>query len=219
MEHEFWHARWERREIGFHQEKINRYLHEHWSELVGPAKGPVLIPLCGKSHDIWWLHDRGHPVLGVELSSIACKDFFEEAVEKATVSPGSPFTRFRHDDTLELWCGDFFQLAPADVKHVHWVYDRAALIALPPDTRKRYVNHLSAILPEKVGVLLITLNYNSAEMTGPPFSVSDEEVYGLYNTDFTVELLSQVTLDKDDPFCERKGLSGAGESVFRLHKR
>ena len=106
MEHEFWHQRWANNEIGFHEGTVNQYLHDHWPELAGTRTDTVLVPLCGKSHDMWWLHDRGHPIIGVELSDIACKDFFEEAGEKAQVHPGEPFTRFRHDD-LQLWCGDF----------------------------------------------------------------------------------------------------------------
>jgi thiopurine S-methyltransferase len=219
MDHEFWHARWERKETGFHQESVNHYLHEHWPDLTGPEKSQVLVPLCGKSHDLWWLHDRGHPILGVELSRIACKDFFEEAGEKAMVTPGSPFTRFRHDDTLELWCGDFYQLSPTDVSNIRWVYDRAALIALPPLMRQRYASHLSAILPESCGILLITLDYDGSEMTGPPFNVTDNEVYELFSDDFTVERLRQENMAKDDPFAKRKGLGGATESVFLLYKR
>lgn len=218
MDHEFWHARWERKEIGFHQESVNQHLQKHWAELAAAAKGQVLVPLCGKSHDMWWLHDRGHPVLGVELSRIACKDFFKEAGEKASVAPGEPFSRFCHDKTLELWCGDFFQLAPPDVQNIQWIYDRAALIAMRPATRQRYVNHLSAILPENTSILLITLDYDGAEMNGPPFNVPDKEVHELYNADFTIELLSQTKTDKNDPFNNRKGLSAASESVFRLHK-
>ena len=104
MEHEFWHERWAKKEIGFHEGTINQYLYEHWPELAGNGKEAVLVPLCGKAHDMWWLHDRGHPIIGVELSDIACKDFFEEAGEKAMVRPGEPFTRFKHDDLEKMLC-------------------------------------------------------------------------------------------------------------------
>jgi len=97
MEHEFWHERWSKKEIGFHEGTVNQYLYDHWPELSGGGTESVFVPLCGKAHDMWWLNDRGHPVLGVELSEIACKDFFEEAGEKAMVHPGEPFTTFRHD--------------------------------------------------------------------------------------------------------------------------
>lgn len=29
----FWHERWQNQQIGFHQQEINAYLCEHWSEL------------------------------------------------------------------------------------------------------------------------------------------------------------------------------------------
>lgn len=217
MEHQFWHERWAKKEIGFHEGTVNQYLHDHWPELAGNGTGTVLVPLCGKAHDMWWLHDRGHAVIGVELSEVACKDFFEEGQEKARVHPGEPFTKFAHDD-LQLWCGDFFQLVPEDLKHVRLVYDRAALIALPPHMRKDYVDHLTAVIPDDTRILLITLDYDT-DIKGPPFNVSDDEVRELYTPDYEVEHILTNTLAKDHPFTKRKGLAGATESVFRLVKR
>lgn len=217
MEHEFWHRRWASNEIGFHQGSVNQYLHDHWSELAGDSREAVFVPLCGKSHDMWWLHDLGHPVLGVELSDIACKDFFREAGEKAQVHPGQPFTRFRHDD-LELWCGDFFQLVQDDLRHIRLVYDRAALIALPAEMRRRYVRHLQAILPEQCRILLITLDYRG-EPSNPPFNVSHEEVRELYGPDFSIECLRTNILPRDHPFVRRRGLDTASENVFRLTRQ
>ena len=217
MEHQFWHERWAKKEIGFHEGTVNQYLHDHWPELAGNGTGAVLVPLCGKAHDMWWLHDRGHAVIGVELSDVACKDFFEEGQEKAKVHPGEPFTKFAHDD-LQLWCGDFFQLVPEDLKHARLVYDRAALIALPPHMRQDYVDHLTAVIPDGTRILLITLDYDT-DIKGPPFNVSNEEVLKLYSADYEIEHILTNTLAKDHPFTKRKGLAGATESVFRLSKR
>jgi thiopurine S-methyltransferase len=217
MEHEFWHERWSKEEIGFHEGSVNQFLYDHWPELSGEGAESVFVPLCGKAHDMWWLHDRGHAVIGVELSEIACKDFFEEAGEKAQVHPGKPFTTFRHDN-LQLWCGDFFQLTPDDLKHTRLVYDRAALIALPPSMRKGYVEHLTAIIPEGTRILLITLDYKT-RITPPPFNVSDDEVRELYSADYDIEHILTNTLPSDHMFTKRKGLIGATESVFRLTKR
>ncbi len=218
MEHEFWHTRWEKGETGFHEGTVNQYLHDHWPEFVKKKTEAVLVPLCGKSHDIWWLHDRGHPVIGVELSELACKDFFEEAREKAQVHPGEPFTTFSQGD-LELWCGDFFQLVPEDLRHIRMVYDRAALIALPLEQRRKYVEHLTAILPDGARILLITLTYDSSEMKGPPFSVSADEVQELYGKDYAVRQVLTKEMARDNPFAKRRGLrNGATESVFFLEK-
>lgn len=219
MEHEFWHERWAKDQIGFHEGTVNQYLHEHWAELAGNSTDAVFVPLCGKAHDMWWLHDRGHPVIGVELSEIACKDFFEEAQEKASVHPREPFTTFCHDD-LQLWCGDYFQLVPDDLKHIRLVYDRAALIALPPKMRRDYVNHLTAIIPDGTRILLITLDYDSEEMKGPPFNVSDDEVYELYGKDYEINHVLKRDMARDNPFAKRRGLrNGAAESVFTLVKK
>ncbi|WP_303290888.1 thiopurine S-methyltransferase [Marinobacter sp. SS5-14b] len=219
MEHEFWHERWAKQQTGFHEGTVNQYLHDHWPELAGTGTDAVFVPLCGKAHDMWWLNDRGHPVIGVELSDIACKDFFEEAGEKANVHPGEPFTTFKHDD-LQLWCGDFFQLVPDDLKHVRLVYDRAALIALPPEMRQGYVDHLTAVTPEGVQMLLITLDYDSNEMQGPPFNVSDDEVFKLYGEDYEISQVLKQDMARDNPFAKRRGLrNGASESVFTLTKK
>lgn len=219
MEHEFWHERWAKQQTGFHEGTVNQYLHDHWPELAGTGTDAVFVPLCGKAHDMWWLNDRGHPIIGVELSDIACKDFFEEAGEKANVHPGEPFTTFKHDD-LQLWCGDFFQLVPDDLKHIRLVYDRAALIALPPEMRQGYVDHLTAVTPEGVQMLLITLDYDSNEMQGPPFNVSDDEVFKLYDEDYEISQVLKQDMARDNPFAKRRGLrNGASESVFTLTKK
>ncbi|MBE0485523.1 thiopurine S-methyltransferase [Marinobacter sp.] len=219
MEHEFWHERWAKEETGFHEGTVNKYLHDHWPELASTGTDAVFVPLCGKAHDMWWLNDRGHPIIGVELSDIACKDFFEEAGEKATVHPGEPFTTFKHDD-LQLWCGDFFQLVPDDLKHIRLVYDRAALIALPREMRQGYVDHLTAVTPDALQMLLITLDYDSNEMKGPPFNVSDDEVYQLYGEDYEITQMLRQDMARDNPFAKRRGLrNGATESVFTLTKK
>jgi len=78
MKKDFWLERWERAEIGFHQDEINPYLRRFWPELKVAHGGEVFVPLCGKSLDMVWLRQQGCYVLGVELSQIAVRDFFRE---------------------------------------------------------------------------------------------------------------------------------------------
>ncbi len=217
MEQDFWHRRWQKNEIGFHQETVNSYLQSHWRALSVKGDEAVLVPLCGKSHDMWWLADRGHPVLGVELSPIACKDFFEEAGRTAMVHPEERFTRFEHDN-VQLWCGDFFALTAEDVSHVKLVYDRAALIAFPPDMRSRYARHLTSIIRPGARILLVTLEYPQEEHEGPPFSVRGEEIEQLYGRHYHIERLLEQDLARDDPLAKRLGLSAAREVVYCLSK-
>lgn len=54
---------------------------------------------------------------------------------------------------------DFFSLEQAQLGDIRAMYDRAALVALPEDLRKRYVQHLASLLPAGAAVLLVTMDY------------------------------------------------------------
>ena len=46
--------------------------------------------------------------------------------------------------------------------------------------RAQYAQTMRTLLDSGSGMLLITLQYEPSDLEGPPFSVSDEEVQGLY---------------------------------------
>jgi thiopurine S-methyltransferase len=215
MQPDFWHQRWRDNLIGFHQQAINTHLQEYWYRLGLTRGSRVFVPLCGKSRDMLWLLEQGHRVLGVEISPIAVQDFFSENNLSPVRTRGAQFERWTLDE-LHILCGDFFALAAEDVGQVAAVYDRASLIALPADMRTRYARHLMSICPPGVQVLLVTLEYSQEEMPGPPFSVAEHEVYGLYEEYFLVErLYENDVLDENARFRE-KGLSRLRERVFLL---
>ena len=141
MQPEFWQDRWASNQIGFHQREVNPYLQRHWPVLGLPVVVKVLVPLCGKSLDLLWLAGQGHQVLGIELSQTAVEDFFSEQQLAPEVSDAGAFKVYRAG-AIELWCGDFFALTARDVADCAALYDRAALIALPPPMRERYGAHL-----------------------------------------------------------------------------
>jgi len=212
MEHTFWLERWEQNQIGFHQAEINAFLSAHWSEL-GLAEGtPVLIPLCGKSLDMLWLREQGHPVLGVELSEKAVAAFFEENRITPEIEHGTPFTSYATHD-LQLLVGDFFALTPEHLKGIRAVYDRASLIALPPELRRDYAAHMATLLPKGASILLVTMEYPAGALEGPPFSVAEEEVHALYEKHFTIERCAMWE-DAEGP----RGISVC-EKVYRLQRQ
>jgi len=218
MTPEFWIERWHRGEIGWHSDEINRHLAEHWSRLDVAAGGRVLVPLCGKSLDMLWLAGRGHRVLGVEISAIATDAFFSDNGLLPEVSDEPPFRRYRVDE-IELLVGDFFDLQSAQLMDVAAVYDRAALIALPPPMRERYVRHLAALLPAGVQSLLITLEYDQTRMAGPPFAVNGAEVQSLFVPTFEVEAMASCDVLAESPNFARRGLDWIEENVYRLRRR
>lgn len=218
MHEEFWQARWTRNEIGFHLREVNPYLQAHWANLQLPAGSEVLVPLCGKSLDMPWLAAQGCRVLGVELAAKAVGDFFAEQGLHATVSSDGGLQRHEAEG-IALLQGDFFALTPAQAAGCSGYYDRAALIALPPEMRRRYVAHLQTLLPSGCRGLLVTLDYPQEQMDGPPFAVSDAEVHALYGEGWQIELLGEYEVrDKNWRFVER-GLSRLHERVYRLTRR
>ena len=134
MQPDFWHQRWADNQIGFHQSSPTPLLLKYWPAL-GIAQGAqVFVPLAGKSLDMAWLAAQGHRVLGVELSQLAVEQFFaEHGLQPETRD--SKYGRHHEAGGIELIVGDAFGLDPALLADVAGVYDRAALIALPPALR------------------------------------------------------------------------------------
>jgi thiopurine S-methyltransferase len=146
MQPEFWHKRWERGEIGWHQGEINAHLRELWPALSLPRGSRILVPLCGKSLDLLWLASQGHRVLGVEISQVAVEAFFSENGLTPSIAAVPAGTSYRVDE-IEILCGDFFALEPEQLGEIGAVYDRAALIAFPPEVRAAYSGRLDRLLP------------------------------------------------------------------------
>lgn len=110
---------------------------------------------------------------------------------------------------LEVFVGDIFALDRADLGEVDAVFDRAALIALPPAMRPGYAAHLRAMTAE-APQLLVTLEYDQRQLEGPPFAVNAAEVHGLFDGRTPVELA------RSDVAGGLKGQCAAAEVVWKI---
>ena len=218
MEPGFWHERWEKAEIGFHQQEINAHLRQFWKSLNLQSGQRIFAPLCGKSHDLLWLAGEGHPVTGVELSSIAVEAFFTENRLHPRRWQEGAFEVWEADE-IRILCGDFFALELLHLADIAGVYDRAALIALPPALRARYASHLGAILPTGARILLVTMEYDPSVLSGPPFAVDENEVRALYAPTYEVELLHTRDALAEESRWRDRGLTWLLEKVYRLAHR
>jgi thiopurine S-methyltransferase len=215
---DFWHQRWRDNRIGFHQSRVTPQLEQYWDAIDVPAGGRVFVPLCGKSLDLAWLASLGHRVLGVELSQLAVEQFFEEHSLTPTVLDASYGRRHVAGD-IEIVCGDVFALAADVLAGCTGVYDRAALIALPPPIRERYAREVYSRLPSGCRGLLITLEYPQHEKNGPPFSVPANEVESLYSQDWRLRLLERRDILAAQPGFVAEGVTRLHTSAWELQRR
>lgn len=215
MNRDFWQARWDEGRIGFHQDEVNPYLQRYWPALNVPPGATVFVPLCGKSRDMLWLRDQGYAVIGVEIVPQAVEAFFDENNVVATCRQHGSFTLWESEG-IKIYQGDFFEITANDLAAVGAVYDRASLIALPPAMRQSYAAHLRAILPDNMSVLLVTMDYPQAEMDGPPFAVTEQEVAALHQEYFKIEQVCSEDILAANPRFQEQGLSRLTERVYAL---
>lgn len=218
MDKNFWEESWEQGNIGFHQKHIHRYLQRFYSRLAVAEGDPVFVPLCGKTLDMLWLQQQGAAVIGVELSSVAVDDFFTENDIAVFQDRQGPFERYIGDN-LEILCGDLFDLKPERLFGSRVVYDRASLVALPPEMRRRYALKLAALIPSGSRVLLISYDYDQTEMAGPPFAVLTDELKDLFGGAFTVELLADEDALESHQVLEKRGLTRLSEKAHLLIRK
>ena len=221
MHADYWHQKWAEDKIAFHQERFNKRLVECWPTLDIDPSTPVFVPLCGKSLDMLWLHGRGHPVFGVDLSELACEAFFTEnslPFERRAVERGTEFTGGGDAAGIRLIAGDFFALTPVDTEHVHAVYDRASLIAMNDELRPDYARQLIDLLPLQTRGLVIAIEYDRARMKGPPFSVPDAEVRRLLGKSFELEELAHHGGRERLGNLAERGLDALDERVYGVRR-
>lgn len=216
MKPEFWHEKWQENRIGFHQADVNPFLTRHM-QVLGP--GPVFVPLCGKSRDMAWLREQGRPVIGVELSPLAVESFFRESGETPLVSERGRFVSYEVPG-LTILAGDYFQLTPALLGPVGAAYDRAALIAMPPENRGEYAAHMATLLPSGASLLLVTLFSLKDPRSGPPFAVGRDEVGDIFGQDFVITVLEceRETADSK-PGLTEQGLAWREQTAYGLVRR
>jgi thiopurine S-methyltransferase len=218
MNKTFWTERWQRRDIGFHQPHIHEQLTRLWPTLGLPVASTVFVPLAGKTRDMVWLATQGHRVIGVELSEVAVREFFQDGGQTPDIRSDGPFDVYSAGP-FGLYRGDFFEMPGEALAGVAAVYDRAALIALPPDLRVRYAQKLTSILPREAVVFLIAVAYPEGEISGPPFSLTRDDVENLYGDAFRIEVLEDRDGLEGSGNLKRRGVTELRETAYLLRRR
>ena len=218
MHHDFWHERWRTGQIGFHQSAVHPFLARWWPRLELPADARVYVPLCGKSLDMVWLAERGHRIVGSELSAVAIRDFFLERGLAPTRTAVADFLR-HVAGPYELLEGDALGLTPGVTGPIGAAYDRAALVALPPEMRAAHAESLVRLLPPGAPTLLVGFEYPQEMKGGPPFSVDADEIHWLFDPSFEVEQLERLDVLAESPKFAELGIPALYETAFLMRRR
>lgn len=217
MQQDYWHDLWKKREIGFNQADINRHLLRH-HQLLGPLSGKqVFVPLCGKSIDMTWFLQQQASVTGVEISRIGIEEFFSDFALTYEKSQQGSFYVYQHKN-LNIFLGDFFQLTRQDIGDIDITYDRASLIALPSDLRKKYAKHLTSILPVHSKIFLITMEYLAPLYNRAPFPIKHQEVFQLYDSHFDIQLIDEHDEQAIPKHLLQRGFHHVVDRIYLLTK-
>jgi thiopurine S-methyltransferase len=211
MDANFWHQKWERGDIGFHQNATNPLLLAHFEKLTLAKGSRVFVPLCGKTRDLAWLLACGYRVVGAELSEIAISELFKELNVTPEISKTGQLTRYRAQN-IDILAGDIFAVSADQLGLIDAIYDRAALVALPAQLRERYASHLITITGA-APQLLIAYEYDQRLMECPPFSVSADEIKRHYGAAYQLRLI-----ERNHVAGGLKGIVASTEAVWLLEK-
>ena len=123
----------------------------------------ILVPGCGKAHDVRFLAEQGHEVLAI--------DFSDAAIEEARKRLGPFADRVRK--------ADFFALAERDFD---LVYERTFMCALPRAMWQRWAARVAELL--RPGGSLAGFFFFDDNERGPPFGTSQRSLDALLGASF-----------------------------------
>ena len=218
MEPDYWIEGWQQGRKGFDQTDPHRWLAQHWSTLQVDEDSTVFVPLCGKTVDMVWLADRGHSIIGVEVSEIAVDEFFAMVGLTPEIEEVGPLAVYRAGP-YELWRGDLFEVPSPIFDRVDAVYDRASIVALPPDIRRRYAQTLTTQLRPDAPWFLVSFTYDQNEMSGPPHSVPLDEIDALFGEEFEIETLVDESVIERAAAMQERGLTQMRETLSILRRK
>jgi SAM-dependent methyltransferase len=148
---------------------LTHYLQSH------AISGRVLVPGCGRGHDVRALA-AAQPdsfFVGLDLAPAAVAGASRLAAE-ANLETSTKFI-----------VGDFFQLPPAMIGTFDWLVEHTCFCAIDPSLRPDYVRAAAAAL--RTGGKIFGIFYLTPEVeTGPPFAVSQDKLTAFFTPHFDI---------------------------------
>ncbi|MDX8406848.1 MAG: methyltransferase domain-containing protein [Mariprofundaceae bacterium] len=156
-----WEQRYQKGETGWDRGASSPAI-EHWLSAVLQAPARILIPGCGRGHEVLALAAQGFDVTAIDIAPSAVTHLKQQLAQAQLQA--------------EVILGDLFNYAPETPFDV--VYEQTCLCAIRPEQRAAYEKQLYGWL--KPGGRLLALFMQTGAEGGPPFHCDVQDMRELF---------------------------------------
>lgn len=158
-----WQARYDQGKTGWDRGSRNSIL-DHWLDTEILTPGRVLIPGCGRGHEVIHLAQAGFDVTALDFAPAPILHLRQELASRGLTA-----------NTLQIDILEYKTDEPFD-----FIYEQTCLCALSPRHWQHYENQLYHWL--KPNGQLLALFMQSGKRDEPPYSCELDEMKSLFNT-------------------------------------
>ena len=186
---EDWQDHYDSNDLGWDLGQVAPPFVELWEKGKLPW-GEVLVPGCGRGHEVIFLAENGFEVTGIDFSEGAVT-YLGNALKKRNLKG-----RVLHQD--------FFSLDDTHDGVYNLVIEQTFFCAISPRQRQDYVLKVSRML--KPGGMLVGLFYHTDKQGGPPYNTTREDIETHFSENFEIQELDKTSLSSE----QRKGKEWLG---------
>lgn len=170
-----WQDHYEKNDLGWDLGRASPPL-ARWIEENSIAPCRVIVPGCGRGHEVLHLAEKGFEVTAVDFTAGAVDHVSRALAERGL--RGTPMQR------------NFFDLESQYDGAFDLMLEQTFFCAISPRERPAYVNTACRIL--KPGACLLGLFYQTNESGGPPFNTTRDDILHHFSPRFEIEHLEKT---------------------------
>ena len=156
---EDWQRHYDENDLGWDLGQVAPPFVKLWEEGKLPL-GKVLVPGCGRGHEVQFFAENGFAVTAIDFSAGAVT-YLKNALKERNLEG-----RVLHQD--------FFSLDDTHDGVYDLVIEQTFFCAISPRQRQDYVLNVSRML--KPGGMLVGLFYHTDKQGGPPYNTTREDI-------------------------------------------
>lgn len=177
---EDWQGHYESNDLGWDLGEVAPPFVKLWQEKKLPV-GKVLVPGCGRGHEVVFLAQNGFEVTAIDFS-LGAVTYLENILQERKLKG-----RVLHQD--------FFSLDDSHNGVYDIVLEQTFFCAIPPRQRPDYVLNVARIL--KPGATLVGLFYHTDKEGGPPHNTTREDIEAHFSKQFEIQQLDKTSLSAE----------------------